>query len=408
VPDAEERIAGYLARIERLDPALHAYLHVDRAARAGKGPLRGVGIAVKDTLPVAGMPWTRGSRRWRDRVAGEDAPSVARARAAGATILGKVNLPELAAAVGTANELGPPTQNPWRAGYTPGGSSGGSGAAVAAGLCTFSYASDMGGSIRIPAACCGVVGLRPTPGRLLGEAREPTGLAVGGPIARTVADIRLGFSVMAGLEVAPGDRRRARIGLVEAAPLGADRACLDAVRRAADALAAAGHSIEPIAWNPGPVAGSYRVVRPASVAGEPGEPEEYGPGVRALIRQGRVTSAGECLAALGSGLAAAQPLRDRLATDLDAVLTPTLGLLPMPIPEVPTFLADGWDRYTQFVLPVSYAGVPAVSIPAGVAGGLPIGVQLAGRELGEWALLDLAEELETAAGFGFQPPPLLA
>jgi amidase len=402
---AEEAISSMLARIDAIDPHLHAYLYVDRSARPGAGPLGGWGLAVKDTQPVAGMPWTYGSRRWRDRIARADAIPVARARAAGAAILGKTNLPELAAAVGTANQLGPPTQNPWRSDYTPGGSSGGSGAAVAAGLCTIAFGDDMGGSIRIPASCCGVAGLRPSPGRVPTELPDPTRLSVRGPLARTVADLRIAFSVMAALEPGARSTRRLRIGLVDQTPLGAAAECLAAVRQAASALEDAGHSVRRIPWDPEPVAGSYRTVRPASVAGYPGRPEEYGPAVQELIRGGRSLSAADYLAALTSGLEAIRPLRDLLAADLDAVLTPTLGLLPMPIAEVPTFLASGWDCYTQFVLPVSYAGLPAVSVPAGLVGSLPVGVQLVGRELGEWELLDLAEELEACAGFGFRPPP---
>ncbi len=402
---AQEAISSLLARIDQLDPYIHSYLYVDRSARPGSGPLEGYGLAVKDTQPVAGMPWTYGSRRWRDRIAREDAIPVARARAAGATVLGKTNLPELAAAVGTTNELGPPTQNPWRLGYTPGGSSGGSGAAVAAGLCTIAFGDDMGGSIRIPASCCGVVGLRPSPERVPTELPDPTRLSVRGPLARTIADLRLAYSVMTALEPRARSTRRLRIGLVDETPLGADAACLAAARRAASALENAGHFIRRIGWDPEPVAESYRTVRPCSVANYPGEAGEYGAAVQGLIRHGRSLPAADYLAAMTSGLDAVRALRDLLTNAFDAVLTPTLGLLPMPIPEVPTFLASGWDRYTQFVLPVSYAGLPAVSVPAGVTNGLPVGVQLVGRELGEWELLDLAQELEGCDGFGYLAPP---
>ncbi|HEX6351121.1 MAG TPA: amidase, partial [Candidatus Dormibacteraeota bacterium] len=350
------------------------------------------------------MPWTYGSPKWRDRVATEDAVVVSRARAAGAAILGKTNLPELAAAVGTTNELFPATHNPWRDGYTPGGSSGGSGAAVGAGICTFAFGDDMGGSIRIPASCCGVVGLRPSPGRVLTELPDPTRLSVRGPLARTVAEVRRLFEVMIA-EAAPAvEPGRLRIGLVERSPLGMDAAVQAAVRRAAEALASRGHVIEAVDWDPVPVAQAYRVVRPASVSTMPGDVREYGAAVRGLIEKGRSLSIAEYLAALTSGLDAA---RRRLA-GYDAWLTPTLGLVPMRIEEVPTFLAEGWDVYTQFVLPVSFAGLPAVSVPAGVAEGLPVGVQLVGGYRREWELLALAEELEGLEGFGFQPPPGIA
>jgi len=219
---------------------VHAFIYLDPEARGGPGPLAGTTLGVKDTQPVAGMPLTYGSHKWHDRVATEDAIPVARARAAGAAVIGKTNLPELAAAVGTTNELFPPTHNPWREGFTPGGSSGGSGAAVGAGLCTFAFGDDMGGSIRIPASCCGVVGLRPSPGRVPTELPDPTRLSVRGPLARSVADARRLFEVMIAEPAARVDSRRLRIGLVEESPIGMDPAVRAAVQRAGDALRAAG------------------------------------------------------------------------------------------------------------------------------------------------------------------------
>ena len=393
-------------RIAEHDVRTHAYVFIVDSPEAGAGPLAGVGLGIKDTQPVAGLPWTYGARRWRDRVAEQDAIPVARARAAGATVLGKTNTPELAASIGTVNEIFPPTENPWRPGWTPGGSSGGSGAAVAAGLCPAAFGDDMGGSIRIPASCNGVLGLRPSVGSVADERAEPTRLSVRGPLARSVADLRLLYEVMSGRAPGPGGAGRLRIGVVEDTPLGLDPGPRDAVRRAADALASEGHDLVPMAWDPEPVAAAYRTVRPASVSNQPGEPGDYGEAVRPLIERGRSLSAREYLAARAAGEEAARPLRDALAGRLGAILTPTLGLLPMAIGDVPRFLGEGYDRYTQFVLPVSFAGLPAVSVPAGLVDGLPVGVQLVGRELGDWALLDLAEELEAAEGFGFQRPPL--
>src|SRR2546425_2998736 len=208
--DRQQVVACHLDRIARHDPFLGAYVYVDPSSRAGSGPLAGVTLAVKDSYPVAGMPWTFGSPKWRRRLAIEDAVPVARARRAGATVLGKTNLPELAAAVGTTNELYPPTHNPWRREFTPGGSSGGSAAAVAAGLCTAALGDDMGGSIRIPAACCGVVGLRPSPGLVDEDRPDPTRLSVRGPLARRVADLRLLLAVMAAGELARRGASRGR------------------------------------------------------------------------------------------------------------------------------------------------------------------------------------------------------
>lgn len=401
----QEVVAAHLERIARLDPQLGAYVHVDPEAKAGFGPLAGVTLAVKDTQPVAGMPLTLGSRRWRDRIAAEDAVAVARVRTLGVAVLGKTNTPELAASIGTLNEIFGPTHNPWRRGWTPGGSSGGSAAAVAAGLAALAFGDDMGGSIRIPAACCGVVGLRPTPRRVPEEHPDPTGLCVPGPLARSVADVRLGLSVMTAEPPPPPARRRLQVAVVDSSPLGAEPACLVACRRAAQALQSAGHRLRPATWEPVAVAEAYRVVRPASLAIFPGPTGEYGDAVRELISRGRATPVVDLLASLQAGLRAAAALRRLLDPGAcDAVLTPTLGRQPMPIEEVPPFLSEDWCSYTQFVLPVSFAGLPALSLPAGRAGGLPVGVQLVGRPHGEWELLELAEELESMPDFGFQRP----
>jgi amidase len=407
--DPQLAASCHLDRISRHDGRVGAYIHVDPSACAGPGPLSGVTVAVKDSYPVRGMPWTFGSRKWRDRVATQDAVPVRRLRDAGAAVLGKTNLPELAAAVGTVNESFPPTHNPWRHGFTPGGSSGGSAAAVAAGLCTVALGDDMGGSVRIPAACCGVVGLRPEPGRVPEEVPDPTRLSVRGPLARRVSDIRLLMSVMAerstgGQRPTPATPRRLRLAVVRDTPFPVAAACGEAAERAAGALQAAGHRLTTASWDPLPVLESYLVVRPASVSVLPGEPGEYGASSGRLIARGRQISAREYLTALGAGLAAADHLHD-LLRDCDAILTPALGRQPMPIAEVPPFLSDAWLSYIQFMVPVSYAGLPAVSVPAGSNDGLPLSVQLVGRPGGEAALLDLAEQLEASPGFGFRRPP---
>ena len=408
--DPQSVVDAHLAAIARLDPKLHAYVHVDLDARAGKGPLAGVTLAVKDSQPVAGMPWTYGTPAWRDRRAGEDAVPVARARAHGMTVLGKTNLPELAASIGTVNTLFPATQNPWRHGITPGGSSGGSAAAVAAGLATVALGEDMGGSIRIPASCCGVAGLRPTPDRIPCEIVDAAGLSSRGPIARTVADLRQLFSVASGTRRETGAKpTRRRIGLADTSALGVERACSDACRRAADALAAAGHEVTEIAWDPEPVARGYAVVRRASMASFPADLEQLGPGIRQLAAEGHRLTAIEYFHAFESATEVAnRTVTGPLQSAFDFLLTPTLGMMPMQIEKVPPFLGDEWSRYIQFVLPVSFARVPAVSLPAGLHDGLPVGVQLVGQFSREYELLDFAQQLEAAPGFGFQRPPEMA
>jgi Asp-tRNA(Asn)/Glu-tRNA(Gln) amidotransferase A subunit family amidase len=406
--DPQAVVQAHLEAIDRLDPRIHAFIYVDREARGRAGPYAGVTLAVKDSQPVAGMPYTYGTASWRDRVAGEDAVPVARARRAGMAILGKTNLPELAASVGTTNTLFGPTQNPWREGITPGGSSGGSGAAVAAGMTTVAMGGDTGGSIRIPASCCGVVGLRPTPERVPCEEVDATVLQSRGPMTRSVADARLLFAVMSATTPPDSSTRRVTkvVGVADSTPLGVDPACRDACRRAAAALESAGHRVEHIEWDPEPVAHGYAVVRRASMASFPADLSTFGPGIRRLAEEGRGLTAMDYFRAFESATDAANravavPLQMRY----DFLLTPTLGLLPMPIEQTPAFLADEWARYVQFVLPVTFARVPAVSIPAGLHEGLPVGVQLVGQHAQEYELLDFAEQLERSSGFGFQRPP---
>jgi Asp-tRNA(Asn)/Glu-tRNA(Gln) amidotransferase A subunit family amidase len=400
-------VDAHLAAIERLDSRIHAFIYVDRYARVSAGPLAGATLGVKDSQPVAGMPYTYGTPSWRDRIAGEDAVPVARARSAGMAILGKTNLPELAASIGTVNTLFPATHNPWRAGITPGGSSGGSAAAVAAGMATAALGGDTGGSIRIPASCCGVVGLRPTPDRLPSEEVDVTVMQSRGPMTRTVADARLLFSVMSATTPdGARHKRRFHVGMADSSALAVDAACQEACRRAAAALQAAGHTVDEIRWDPEPVAKGYAVVRRASMASFPASTDTMGPGIRQLAEQGRALTAMDYFHAFESATAVAnRTVGIPLQTQFDFLLTPTLGLRPMSIETVPAFLGDEWSRYIQFVLPVSFARVPAISIPAGLHDGLPVGVQLVGRFSQEYELLDLAEELEAVPGFGFQRPP---
>ena len=396
----QEVVDAHLDAIDRFDSRIHAYIHVDRNARTTSG----VTLAVKDSQPVAGMPYTYGTPSWRDRIAEVDAVPVARARSSGMAILGKTNLPELAASIGTTNTMFPPTQNPWREGITPGGSSGGSGAAVAAGMASVALGGDTGGSIRIPASCCGVVGLRPTPDRIPSEEVDATVLQSRGPVTRTVADARLLFSVMTATRpTGVSSKRRLLIGTAFA---GADPACQDACRRAAKALENAGHEIQEIKWDPEPVTEGYAVVRRASMASFPADLSTFGPGIRKLAEEGRSLTAMDYfhafeLATHAANRAVAVPLQTRY----DFLLTPTLGLPPMQIEKVPPFLGEEWARHVQFVLPVTFARSPAISIPAGLHEGLPIGVQLVGQFGQEYDLLDFAEQLEQMPGFGFLRPP---
>lgn len=403
--DPQRVVDQHLEAIERFDSKIHAFIYVDRQAKAQPNVYGGVTLGVKDSQPVAGMPYTYATPSWQDRIASEDAAPVALARRSGVVVLGKTNLPELAASIGTTNTLFPPTQNPWREGITPGGSSGGSAAAVAAGMCTLALGGDTGGSIRIPASCCGVVGLRPTPDRVFNEEMDATVLQSRGPLARTVHDARVLFALMTDTEPkwSGNERSHKVIGM---ACSGADPACEEACRRAAGALEKLGHRIEEIEWNPEPVTRGYAVVRRASMASFPADLSTFGPGIQKLAAEGRGLTAMDYFHAFESAAEAANnSVAMPLQLKYDFLLTPTLGLPPMPIDEVPPFLGEAWSRYVRFVLPVTFARVPAISIPAGLHDGLPIGVQLVGKFAQEYELMEFAEQLEKVPGFGFHRPP---
>jgi len=397
------KAATRVEAVEELDEKIHAFVYIDHDA-----DWSGDTVAVKDSLPVAGMPWTYATASWRDRIAEEDDPSVARLRASGASIVGKTNLPELAAAIGCTNAIFPHTHNPWREGYTPGGSTGGSAAAVAAGMATLGVGTDMGGSIRIPASCCGVVGLRPSVNRVPTWEVDAAGLSVTAPMARTVADVRRALAVMVAEAPPPNMlRKAARIGFADTTALGVHPACQEACRRAADVLDDAGHKVTRIDWESEEVAIGYGRVRRASMASFPANLDQFGPAIRGLVEEGRKLTAHDFFSAYEQASELAYRVVNKpLLFDFDFLLTPTLGLPPMKIEDAPPFLSEPYRGYIQFVLPVSFAKVPAVSVPAGLDDGLPVGVQLVGQFAREYDLLDLAEQLEGAPGFGFQRPPL--
>src|SRR5712671_8008789 len=277
---ATEIVEATLERIGVLNPKLGAFVHVDaQGARAqarsaqsavmrneALGALHGVPITIKANLDVAGWPCPAGSLLRNEYVAQQDAPLVARLRAAGAIIVGNTNTPEFLMAYESDNLLTGRTSNPWNLAHSAGGSSGGEAAAIAAGCSTGGVGSDGGGSIRVPAHFCGICGLKPTPGRIPATGHFPAGvgafawIGVVGPMARTIADVRTLFEVMVGPD--PGDARSApvpickindaqlrglRVGLLESDALGLVHAETDgALQRAANDLAAQGFVVEPL------------------------------------------------------------------------------------------------------------------------------------------------------------------
>ena len=248
-----ELVELHLKRIEALQPKLNAFVHVDaegarRQARAAEssvlrgaqlGPLHGVPLSIKSCIDIADWPCPAGSLLRKDYVSKQDAPLVARLKAAGAVLLGNTNTPEFLMAYETDNLLTGKTSNPWDLHHSSGGSSGGEAAAIAAGCSAGGVGSDGGGSIRVPAHFCGICGLKPTPGRIPATGHFPPGvgafswIGVVGPMARTIANVRLLFEVMAGPDAgdalsAPvplrayrqGGLRGMRIGILESDALG--------------------------------------------------------------------------------------------------------------------------------------------------------------------------------------------
>jgi Asp-tRNA(Asn)/Glu-tRNA(Gln) amidotransferase A subunit family amidase len=418
----------YLARIERLDPLLNAFVTVtaDRALDAASasdarrargeaiGPLDGIPIALKDLEPVAGVPFSRGVRALADDVIPVDALPVTRLRDAGTVLLGKTNLPEMAYRGITDNLLQGPTSTPWDTRFNSGGSSGGSAAAVAAGLAAVAEASDGGGSIRIPAALCGLVGYKPSAGLVADPAPNAFGLVTPyihvGSVGRTVADVELLVGAIAGWDrfdpfsvpTPPADRRPVtRVGFdPRFGDFPVDPRVAEVVQRAVDAIAGAvpvrrvsvglpSHRVLTEAW--------LRQVAVPHAANVAALVAAHGPGIedslpddfRALIARGRTLSA---LDYFQDGLVRTQTLAaiEEALDEVDVLITPTLALdgiengtelgatrPPATIEGVEVDPSIGWC----LTHPLNLSGHPAITLPAGLSDrGLPVGIQLvAGR-----------------------------
>ncbi|HKP91278.1 MAG TPA: amidase [Thermoleophilaceae bacterium] len=448
-----ELAQGCLDRIADLDPALCAFRTVtpelavelaeaaeEALAGAGDGeglsPLHGVPVAVKDVARIEDVRFTQGSAAFADEEADIDDHVVARMKRAGMVIVGTTNTPEFALPCYTENELGPPTRNPWGADLSPGGSSGGSAAAVAAGIVPVAHGTDAGGSVRIPASACGVVGLKPSRGRVSNGPidYDVTGLSVHGALARTVADAAAFVGAVAG--PMPGDSYSAPGGLGAAEPPGrplrvvampepmvpdvsAHADCLAALERTVELLEAAGHSVEEMEMSPDQgVADAFAdawSTHAARIAVDEDDEELLTPFTRFMRERGRGVTGGELHAALTTFRGIGQMMADMFFSNFDAILTPTLGTPPARIGE---FSSDSdpaadFDRMTAFMpyTPLyNITGLPAVSLPLHWNDeGLPIGVMLGGRYGDEATLLGLAAQLEEAAGqVGRRPEALVA
>ena len=412
-------LAACLKRTDAVEPAVAAWVRLDRdaaarvavqrdiEAREGRfmGPLHGVPVALKDIFDAAGVPTTAGAPAWATRTPAVDAPSVAALRGAGAVPMGKLATTPFA-------YLDPSvTRNPWNPEHTPGGSSSGPAAAVAARMVPLALGSQTVGSVLRPAAYCGVVGLKPTHGRIsaAGVLELAGSLDHVGVFARAVEDCALALAVLVGGDPAPADYVGAvvdpaapRLGVL--APFLARTTPemgkhLEAVTRG---LAAAGALLEDVTL-PAAFASIYdvgaTVLRAEAAAAHaplfPAHAAEYPPKIKELIELGHAISAPVYLAAQ----AARRQVREAvgaIAARYDAFLLPTIGA------PAPRGLGSTGDP--SFCSPWSFLGMPAITLPTGVEGGLPLAVQLVAAPWSEARLLAAAAWCERVIGFAAGPP----
>jgi amidase len=453
---ARELVEASLRRIDELQPMVNAFTHVayesalaaaDAIKPGDPRPYAGVPIAIKDNRPVEGMPLTMGSGLFGEFVPRHDAFLVRRLRNAGFVIVGKTSMPEMGILPTTEPRRFGPTRNPWNIDRTPGGSSGGAAAAVAVGMVPVAHGNDGGGSIRIPASCCGLVGLKPARGRVsVGPDGGQSFLVADGVLTRSVADTAGVLDVLAGAELgdaawappppaagfaalAQGDPGRLRIGLATAPPYeGAaiDPVCSQAAHDAAALLQSLGHAVEEITppWTGldllrdftrafGPLISLSTWLGGRIVGREP-TPDDVEPLTWALWERSRAQDTISYLAAEGRLESVARSLVT-FFEPYDAVLTPALGGRPVPIGEIDGLGADPMIKYrksaafTPFTAIVNVTGQPAISLPLYHGDdGLPTAVQLIGRPAREDVLLALATQLERALPWADRLPPLAA
>jgi aspartyl-tRNA(Asn)/glutamyl-tRNA(Gln) amidotransferase subunit A len=420
VEAADDRLGAFVAVFGEQALAEAAELDADLAAGRLRGPLHGVPVAVKDLIDMAGAVTGAGSPKLADNRAAADAEVVARLRRAGAVVVGKTRTHEFAYGV-----LTPGTVNPWASDRIPGGSSGGSAAAVAAGMVPAAVGSDTAGSIRIPAACCGIVGFKPTYRAVPTTGVWPLSWSCDhvGPLARDVADAWLAFAVLAGQAepaapavTAPGAPGEAGPTAGRAGVAGLRLGWLvgDLVEGVSDEVAAvmadaraglveAGAVVDEVRLPLGVArAAAAAVVLPELAAAhgrllaQSGE-EGYGPPVLAALRLGPTVLASEYLAGLRyRGRFAARV--EALLASRDALVLPTLPVTAPPIGQATVEIA-GRPASVQAALtalpgPFNCSGSPVVSLPAGLAGGLPVGVSLVGRLGRDQELLEVARSVE--------------
>ena len=410
IAEADRELSAF--RTVRAGEAIVEAEKVDEQENLGNLPLAGVPVAVKENIAVAGLPMWYGSAQVRTPVAEEDHEVVRRLRGAGAVIVGVTRMPEMGLWPMTDDESGA-CRNPWRTDRTPGGSSGGSAAAVAAGMVPIAHGNDGLGSIRIPAACCGLIGLKP--GRDVVPAQigvdDWFGLAENGLFATTVADAAVGFAVLAGRrpeKLVPPQRLRVAVSL-RSPVLGVrvDAPNRQAVATASRLLASAGHDVvsrDPVypfslglralaTW----CASAAREVRATGL-----DPRALQPRTRRHAALGEWTQRRGYVREADREAWRARSIDFFGDNSVDVLLTPALAARP---PKAAGWAGRPWlanllasVRYAPYCLPWNIAGLPALVVPVGIRpDGLPLGVQLVGPPGSELLLLAVAGQIELAA-----------
>jgi amidase len=450
---ASELVRASLARIEELNPRLNAFVQVDgeraletaeRIAPDDPRPFAGVPIAIKNNRPVEGCKLTIGCSLMEGFVPDYDHNVTRRLREAGFVIVGTTTLPEYGILPTTEARLFGPTRNPWDLDRTPGGSSGGAAAAVASGMVPVAHGNDGGGSIRIPAACCGLVGLKPARGRIsaapeLGDSL----LGIDGVLTRTVADTAAILDVLAGYE--PGDATwapapsepfaqaakrdpgRLRVAITTLPPVAGavvDPLCARAASDAAGLLRSLGHEVQEFdpPWQIDGISDlfgavfsvhiSLQIAYSAMIAGREATEADMEPMSFAIYSMVRKLGAIEGMGATIRLEAFTRTLVS-LLEPYDALLTPALAERPLPLGTLDTAAPDPMSTFTRsglftpFTPVFNASGQPAISLPLYEGpDGLPLGVQIVGRPAGEAALLALATQLEAASPWVGRRPPV--
>ena len=436
-----EVMAAHLGRMAAVNPGVNAVVvdlteaaliaaeAADRAVAAGEplGPLHGVPVTIKENVDVEGQATPNGVAAFADVIAPADAPAVANLRRAGAIVIGRTNTPEFSYRWFTANSLRGATLNPWDAARCPGGSSGGAAASVALGIGAIAHGSDLGGSLRYPAYCCGVATIKPTLGRVPAYNPSAPGertpavqiMAVQGPIARNVEDARLGLEVMAGADARdPWQIQAPLVGARPSVPIRVavadEPAGITADPRVRDAVAAAARHLEDAGY-------AVEQVKPPAVA------EIADKWLALIMAEAAITmrplagdvSAPEFVSMLDVSIAAARPLdlknymktlgdRTRLMRDWLLFLD-DYPLVLGPVSQEPAFPCDldleGTEAFARILeaqrllVAVNFLGLPAAAVPVGLGGGgLPTGVQIIGQPFREDLCLDAARAIEDRAG----------